>query len=122
MAHLPLNAREWLESLRLVSDCQFIPELLDLLEDAEGLNLCREALDDIADRMPAVVRALFREGETARFAERVCDALDLLEAVEEVGAEYLSDLKTHPNGAPFDDIADKLRYAFDSERWLTYNL
>lgn len=122
MAFEPLNAREWLESLRLVSDCRFIPELLDLLEDGEGLNACRDALEDIAGRMPKDARALFSEGETARLAERVCEALDLLEEVESVAAEYLPDFDKAPNGLPYQDTAEKLRAAFESERWLTYDL
>lgn len=122
MAYAPLNAREWLESLRLVSDCQFIDELLDLLDNAEGLNACRDALGDIAGRMPTDARALFSEGETARFAERVCEALDLLEEIESAAAECLPDFDKAPNGLPYQDTAEKLRAAFESERWLTYDL
>lgn len=121
MTYKHLNAREWLESQRLAG-CEWAPELIDLVEGVERLQTCSDALDDIAGRMSATDRALLGEGETARFAERVCDALDLLDAVEEIGKEYLSDLTTHPNGAPFGDITDKLRYAFDSDRWLTYDL
>lgn len=121
MPHLHLNAREWLESQR-IAGCEWAPELLDMLEDVEDLQIRSAALEDIADRMPAVVRALLSKGEAARFAERVCDALDILEAVEEVGKEYLFEFVTYPNGAPIGDIADKLRAAFDSARWLTYDL
>ena len=47
---------------------------------------------------------------------------DVLEEIEKIGAEYLSDMTTHPNGTPFDGIDEKLRAAFESDRWLTYDL
>jgi len=121
MPHVHLNAREWLESQRL-QGCEWAPELLDLLEDVEPSQMCSEALEDISGRMPAVVRALLSEGEVARFAERVCDALDILEAVEEISAEFIPDFTHCPNGAPLGDIGDRLRAAFESDRWQKYDL
>lgn len=118
----PLNAREWLESLRLVSDCRFIPELLELVDYLPDLSDAADCLEDIARYMPEPETAQkLRFENVARFAEKVCERLELLDSLETIISENVAGM-TWPNGTEPVDIDDKLQAAFDSGRWLTYDL
>jgi hypothetical protein len=59
--------------------------------------------------------------EHARIADWACGRLDLLASLEEIVNEHCAGI-TAPNGTEIVDPDDKLRAAFESGRWLDYDL
>jgi hypothetical protein len=118
----PLNAREWLESLRLVSDCRFIPELLDLVDGIGEQEEMSVALEDIHRKAPDIVNGSKLElHEHQRIADWACGRLDLLESLEEVIDEF-ADGFTCENGTRPVDPDDLLRAMLESSRWQKFDL
>lgn len=118
----PLNAREWLENLRLVSDCRFIPELLDMLDGEGEFSDMATALEDIYRKAPDIVNGSKLElHQHQRIAEWACDRLDLLESLEEIIDEF-SDGFTCANGTRPVDPDDLLRAMLESSRWQKFDL
>lgn len=121
MALKPLDAREWLESHRLAG-CEFAEELLDLLDGTGERDEMAGALEDIHWKAPDIVNGSKLElHEHQRIADWACGRLDLLESLEEIILENIEGT-SWPNGTEPVDIDDKLRAAFESPRWLTYDL
>jgi hypothetical protein len=122
--HKHLNAREWLEAQRLVSDCEFIPELIDLLDDQEDLQLASATVDDTfnaLDRhLPSKLKEVVRL-DRWRQVEHIVDRLDLLDEIEMM-IHAASDGMTWPNGTEPVDAKDRLEAMLDSPRWLDYDL
>ena len=117
----PLNAREWLESLRLVSDCRFIPELLDLIDGNEQEEM-GAALEDIHYKAPDIVNGSKLElHEHQQIADWACGRIDLLESLEEVIDEF-ADGFTCANGTRPVDPDDLLRAMLESSRWQKFDL
>ena len=121
--HKHLNAREWLEAQRLVSDCEFIPELLDLVDGIGEQETMAAALEDIHCKAPYLVNGSKLEiSDYARIADWVCSRLDLLDSLESIindASEGMDLEQYHP--APVD-ADDKLQAMLDSPRWLDYDL
>lgn len=121
MAYVHLSAREWLESQRLAG-CEWAPELLDLLDGTGEQEEMASALEDIHCKAPYLVNGSKLElREHGRIADWACERLDLLESLEEIIAENLEGM-TWPNGTAPVDVDDKLRAAFESDRWQKYDL
>jgi hypothetical protein len=121
--HKHLNAREWLESLRLTSDCEFIPELIDLLDGIGDRESMAVALEDIHCKAPYLVGGSKLEiTDYERISDWVCGRLDLLDSLETIIDEASAgmDLEQH-HPAPVD-ADDKLQAMLDSPRWLDYDL
>lgn len=116
-----LNAREWLESLRLEGN-EWAPELIDLVDGLGEREEMTVALEDIHRKAPYVVNGSKLElHDHTRIADWACGRLDLLESLEEIILEH-SDGIAWPNGTEPVDIDDKLKAMFASPRWLTYDL
>lgn len=111
----PLDAREWLQAERLVGN-PFADDLLDLVEGAEDAEERMGIFDEIADRVPADIRAAAtkKPGELYRIDEWIGDRLALLEELEEIldKQEFESG-----NGTPYSDPAEKLRDMLCSQQY-----
>jgi hypothetical protein len=120
--HKHLNAREWLESLRLTSDCEFIPELIDLLDGIGDRESMAVALEDIHCKAPYLVNGSKLEPtDYTQISDWVCGRLDLLDSLESIIDEASVGM-TWPNGTEPVDADDKLQAMLDSPRWLDYDL
>jgi hypothetical protein len=120
--HKHLNAREWLESLRLVSDCEFIPELIDLLDGIGDRESMAVALEDIHCKAPYLVNGSKLEPtDYGRISNWVCDRLDLLDSLETIIDEASAGMAWVDPWTCID-ADDKLQAMLDSPRWLDYDL
>jgi hypothetical protein len=116
-----LNAREWLEAQRLAG-CEWAPELLDLLDEQNERDAEREALESIDYALNGPHPAYNRRELNPEAIEReACRRLNLLESLEEIISDHLADMEW-PNGKEPVNLDDKLRAAFESGHWLTYDL
>lgn len=113
----PLNAREWLEAERLAGN-PWAADLIDLIDGEDEANENANALDDLRKRAPKEIK---ESPDLWRLVEWIGDRLALLEEVEALAAERCEGV-TFANGSKPVDVAETLTAAFDSDRWLMYDL
>jgi predicted transcriptional regulator len=118
MAHVHLDAREFLEARRL-EGCEWAPELLDMLDDRERLTWLEGLAEGVGRLVPADRRKPICERGFERLEEALQERVHLLEAVTEVFEEFAEGFEFDPRDIELDD---KLRAMFESSRWQKYDL
>lgn len=120
MAYQHLDAREWLESQRL-QGCPWADELLDLLDNQDALEAHAEMTERlvIASSQTSGIDPKLNLDDLEAVGDWFCERLELLDSLETIISENVAgndSLVGNPN------IDDELRAAFESGRWLEYDL
>ncbi len=113
----PLNAREWMEAEHLAGN-PWALELIELIDGEDAALECANVVADLKDKAPKEIK---ESPDLWRLVEWIGDRLALLEEVEALAAERCKGV-TFANGSKPVDVAETLTAAFDSDRWLMYDL